>query len=206
MSEINYTCHSGGAPGSDMMWENEGAKYGVKTVAYSFFNHVQDSKNQKILTLKELEEGFNSVKIAEQSLNRNIDRIVYPYVRNLISRNWFQVKNSEAVFAIGTFMNNKNPKFVNGGTGWAVQMAIDNKKDIYFFNQNETSIDYKNNFFDTDDKNGWYKYNYEIKKFESINYIPTLTENFAGIGAREINEKGINAIKEVYKYNFRAIV
>jgi len=33
-------CHSGGCPGADMEWEREGEKYGVKTIAYSFYNHV----------------------------------------------------------------------------------------------------------------------------------------------------------------------
>jgi len=128
---IKYTCHSGGCAGSDMFWENEGAKYGVKTIAYSFYNHKQDSYNQKILTVDELNEGFEHVMIANKSLKR------YPqgqpqYINNLLSRNWYQVKNSDAVFAIGKF---KTKLIVDGGTGWAVQMAIDSNKPVFFFDQ-----------------------------------------------------------------------
>ena len=60
---MNYVCHSGGCPGSDMEWEDEGNKYGVKTIAYSFYNHIQDSANQKILTVDELNEGFKNLMI-----------------------------------------------------------------------------------------------------------------------------------------------
>lgn len=181
---IKYICHSGGCPGSDIVWENEGNKYGVTTIAYSFHNHVQEGKNRKILTVDELNEGFENVKIASVGLKRN-PNCQYPYVKNLISRNWFQVKNSDTIFAIGKFINTK---LVKGGTGWAVQMSIDNKKETFVFNQ---------------DNNKWNKYNYVIGEFEVINYIPVLTENFAGIGTREINQNGINAIKEIYKHNFR---
>ena len=182
---MDYICHSGGCPGSDMMWENEGNKYGIKTIAYSFYNHVQEGKNQKILNWKELEEGLEHVVIAEGTLKRNLVNLSSAYVLNLLCRNWFQVKNSESVFAIGTFLN-KNHNIVNGGTGWAVQMGIDNRKDVFFFDQGS---------------NLWNKYNYETKKFNFIDYIPTLTENFAGIGTRKIDEDGKDAIREIYKYN-----
>ena len=182
---MEYICHSGGAPGSDMFWENEGIKYGVKTIAYSFYRHVQSSKNQKILTAEELNEGFEVVKIANKTLKRSPER-QYQYIQNLLSRNWFQVKNSDAIFAISRkFVIDR--KIVDGGTGWAVQMAVDNKKPVFVFDQNTKS---------------WYTFNYTTNEFDMIDYIPKLTENFAGIGTREINEDGINAIKEVYEKNF----
>lgn len=180
---MNYTCHSGGCPGSDMEWENQGNEYGVKTIAYSFYNHVQEGKNRQNLTVEELNEGYQAALTANKVLKRNLE-YTYQYVKNLLSRNWFQVKNSDAIFAIGKFLN---PKIVAGGTGWAIQMAIDNKKPIFFFDQKE---------------NKWNTFNYEKNEFEKIDYIPKLTENFAGIGTREINENGKKAIKEVFKNNF----
>jgi hypothetical protein len=182
-NNMNYTCHSGGCPGSDMEWENEGNKYGVKTIAYSFYNHVQEGKNRKILTVEELNEGFEHVKIASKGIKRN-PNCRYPYVRNLLCRNWFQVKNSEAIFAVGMFIDCKT---VKGGTGWAVQMAIDNKKPVFVFDQIN---------------NEWNEFNYQSNQFERLDSIPKLTENFAGIGTREINENGKIAIRMIYKVNF----
>ena len=183
---MSYINHSGGCPGADIEWENEGNKYGVHTIAYSFYNHVQEGKNRKILTVEELNEGYEHVKIAAFGLKRN-SNITYAYVRNLLSRNWFQVKNSEAIFAIGKFIDNKT---VNGGTGWAVQMAIDSHKPTYVFDQIN---------------NVWKHFNYMINCFElfNTNYgIPVLSKNFAGIGTRDINEYGVNAIKTIFKSNF----
>ena len=58
---MSYTCHSGGCPGADMCWENEGNKYGVHTIAYSFGGHKQEGKNRVILTTEQLNEGFEHV-------------------------------------------------------------------------------------------------------------------------------------------------
>jgi hypothetical protein len=183
---VKFYNHSGGCPGADMAWETEGDKQGIETIAYSFHNHVQESKNPKILTIEELSEGFEHVKIASKSLKRNIYNL-YPYVRNLLSRNWFQVKNSEKVFAVGKFMD-KSKKYVSGGTGWAVQMAVDNKKTVYLFDQEETK--------------SWFKYNYETSQFEPIEGVPLLSTHFAGIGTRELNEYGLYAIQRVIENNF----
>ena len=102
-------------------------------------------------------------------------------MKNLISRDWYQVKNSDTIFAIGSL---QTENIVLGGTGWATQLAIDNKKTVYLFEQNY---------------NQWYYYDYESNKFEIFENIPTLTENFAGIGTRNINNDGINAILSLFK-------
>jgi hypothetical protein len=88
------------------------------------------------------------------------------YVNNLLRRNWFQVRNSDAVYAIGE-IEPKNGT-VKGGTGWAVQMGIDNNKDVYVFDQSRLK---------------WYR-NRNNKWSETT--TPKLTPNFAGIGTREI--------------------
>ena len=185
---MTYTNHSGGCPGADMTWETEGYKYGVKSIGYSFLGHTQYSKNSQVLTSAELDEGAEHAKIASFTLKRPWDYLADKrYVRNLISRNWFQVKNSECVFPIGTFVK-ESRKLVNGGTGWAVQMAIDNNKPICFYEQNEGA---------------WYKFFYDKDIFCQCPCIPHLTENFAGIGTREINKNGINAIKIIYENTFQ---
>ena len=65
---------------------------------------------------------------------------------NLLARNWCQVKYSKQVIAIGHILNpgeksakgyrcNSKYQSVDGGTGYAVQMAIDNLKEVYVFDQ-----------------------------------------------------------------------
>jgi hypothetical protein len=190
-----YTCHSGGCPGADMAWETEGYKYGVHTISYSFHNHQQQGKNQKILTRDELEEGYFYARLADKTLKQNFDHIQYPYVRNLISRNWFQIKNSDEVFAIAKTMTKTT---IEGGTGWAIQMAIDNRKTIWVYDQVNKH---------------WWTHVYKADPnvfFGDVfvpmeNYVPSISKkNFAGIGTRDLTDDGMNAIIDVYKNTLMA--
>ena len=177
---MNYTCYSGGAQGADAVWELESIKHGFKVVAYSFDGHNTKSSNALILTPNQLKEGFKHIEAANKRLNRNIYNIS-SYVKNLISRDYYQVKSSDSIFAIGRL---QTENIVLGGTGWAVQIAIDLKKPIFLFEQND---------------NQWYYYDYESDKFEIYEETPKLTQNFAGIGTREINDNGIKAIISLFK-------
>jgi hypothetical protein len=177
---MKYTCHSGGAAGADFIWENESIKKGFNVKSYSFKSHNTKSNNKVILSDKELNEGFDHIKKTNKRLNRNILNAA-PYTKNLLSRDWYQVKNSDAIFAIGT---RDTEKTVKGGTGYAVSCAVDTKKPIYFFEQND---------------NQWYYFDYEDDMFQIYEGEPKLTEKFAGIGTREINQNGVNAIISLFK-------
>lgn len=186
---MKYVNHSGGCPGADMCWETNGLKYGVETIAYSFHNHIHESSNPKILTVDELREGLIQVKIAARTLKRPVDGL-YPYVQNLLSRNWFQVKNADAIYAIGMFQTDAHLK-VDGGTGWAVQMALDVNKPVFFFDQ--LSKQWYNSYFSL-----------STPKFIPLYEIPILTHNFAGIGTRRLSDHGKMAILDVYEHTFKS--
>jgi hypothetical protein len=64
-------------------------------------------------------------------------------------------------------------------------MAIDVNKPVYVFDQ---------------ERNKWYT---NIDKDWVEIGTPTLTPNFAGIGTRNINQNGIEAIRDVYENTFR---
>jgi hypothetical protein len=183
---MSYVCHSGGAKGSDLAWETIGEEYGVKTIAYSFDGHSQHGKNRYIMTDEELSEGFEKILFANKTMKR-APQYQPKYTKLLLARNWFQVKNSEAVFAIANKFLTKDT--VSGGTGWAVQMAVDCDKPVYVYLQ---------------DKAGgcWFRY-MPIVGFERIYETPILTKNFAGIGTRDLNDYGLNAIAAVYENTFK---
>jgi hypothetical protein len=183
---MTYTNHSGGCEGADMAWETAGLSYGVKTIAYSFKGHKQYGANPYIMTNEELLEGWEACKIASVTLNRSLHSLRSTYVRSLICRNWYQVKHAETIFAIGMLVRGSDT-LVDGGTGWAVQMAVDNKKPVYLFEQNLKC---------------WMEYDEILELFVRIDYTPMLTDHFAGIGTRAITDDGLQAILEVYQETF----
>ena len=167
----DYTNHSGGAIGSDNAWGMIGGMYGVASEHYWHGKRTMFGNHE--ITEDEYQEGKEHVLKANETLHRkNPERYM-----DLLARNWLQIKNCEEVFAIGMFKN----KVVDGGTGWAVQMAMDVGKPINFFDQ---------------EKCVWGKY--ENGKW-SRSDTPILTHDFAGIGTRKINEAGKGAIWSVYE-------
>lgn len=191
----NITCHSGGAYGSDSFWEETGQEFGVKTRAYSYKTKTHKSPNKIEISDEDYEEGVREIKKANLTLKRsNIEKYM-----NLLARNWAQVKYSSQIFAIGHivlpgekglkgYISRSNIETVDGGTGYAVQMGINNKKDIYIYDQIRRK---------------WFKWSYIKNSFIEIKNTPKIScNNFAGIGTREINEYGIKAIEDVYKSTF----
>jgi hypothetical protein len=129
-----------------------------------------------------------------------MDRFGINKYMNLLARNWAQVKYSNQVFAIGTIVEPgaKSPKgyyskakiqTVDGGTGYAVMMAINNMREVYVFDQIKLK---------------WFRWSYSTMSFIELKETPKIrTHNFAGIGTREITADGIKAIEEVYQKTFQ---
>lgn len=172
---MQYKNHSGGAVGSDYQWGKQGEKYGV--VSLHYWHGKKTPYGNYEISEKDFEEGKKHVLKANKTLKRKPEKYM-----DLLARNYIQVKNSDAVFAIADKIE-KN--IVSGGTGWAVQMAIEDKKPVFVFLQH---IDKWVTYVET----GWMYYP----------FTPKLTINFAGIGTRQINDAGIKAIEEVYKETF----
>lgn len=172
----NITVLSGGAIGSDTIFESVALSYGYTVKAFSYKTSYHNSSNKVEISDKQYLEGIEHVKRANKTLKRKNISKYYP----LLSRNYFQIKDTKQVFAIGTL---KDFKIVNGGTGYAVQMAIDNYKPVYVFEQ---------------DLNSWFEYSYNQKRFIKCS-PPYITKDIiTGIGTREINENGILAIRDLF--------
>lgn len=183
---VGYVNHSGGAMGSDTVWGETGAQYGVESRHY--YHGRKTPSGNVAISEDAFKEGIHHVQMAASSLGR----YGYEKYMDLLSRNWQQVKNADAVFAIGRFSDKSfraadgtEYRLVDGGTGWAVQMAVDVNKPIYFFDQSSEK---------------WYAFDFEGKRdWRELADAPSLTKNFAGIGTRQITDIGRQAIASVYK-------
>jgi len=196
--EINLTkivCHSGGAEGSDTIWEGIGEEFGVKTRAYSYKTPKHKSKSKIEISEDDYIEGISEINKANKFLNRSG---IHKYM-NLLARNWAQVKYSKQIFAIGTIIKpgDKNSKgyynkgkydIVDGGTGYAVQMGVNNGREVFVFDQGKLK---------------WFRWSYSTLQFVELKETPTITnQDFAGIGTREIISSGVQAIRDVYEKTF----
>lgn len=169
----SYVNHSGGAKGADTAWDSIGRRFGVTK-----HRHYQKDKTplgNTTITPEQFQEGLIKAKKAAMTLGRNWSN--KPYIQGLLSRNWQQVKNADAVFAIAEKLDGD---FVSGGTGYAVAMARAEGKPVFVFDQSQGA------WFKASEK-GWEQ-----------SPTPTLTPNFAGIGTRQLSTEGRQAIEDVY--------
>lgn len=174
-----FTLHSGGAEGSDYSWEVVGRNFGM-TQFNHYYHRFPTPHGNIAITEEEFRDGILKTDKANKTLKRFTGNPAKSKYIDLLARNWIQVKNSEAVFTIAREL--QDSYFVPGGTGWAVQMAIDNKTPVYVFSQKT---------------NRWYFFNKRKNQFFEVEQLPRLTENFAGIGTRKISDKGRVAIREI---------
>lgn len=211
-----FVNHSGGALGADTYWGDIGKAFGVTSNHYykSNSDKSKPSEGNTEITDDEYSVGVRMAKRAHKLLNGDKKFATNSYTIGLLARNWVQVSNSDAVYAVAEL----DGEFVNGGTGYAVAMATIASKPIFVFSPRD---------------NQWYKKNYENvdtdkSVWDKLDAAPTLTQNFAGIGTRDIsdfskptkdgngkivfaphgkyNEKeainAINAIKDAYNATF----
>lgn len=174
-SEI--TVHSGMATGADTVWAEVADSMGIKTIGHSFKGHRVSGTRPTMETRNELTE--EQLKMADKFIEKaaqGLGRPINPDYRNLFRRNYYQVKDSEAVIAVGTVLSNGTK--VSGGTGWATQMGIDKGVPVYIFDQVKKS---------------WFKW--DGKKFVDSD-LPPKFNDFAGIGTRDLNPAGRQAIEE----------
>jgi hypothetical protein len=188
-------CHSGGAIGSDTVWEEVGEQFGIKTNAYSYKTKSHQSPNKVEISESDYKEGIHEINRANKVLNRyGINKYM-----SLLARNWSQVKYSKQIFAIGMvikpgckdskgYYNKSKYEIVAGGTGYCVMMGILNERDVYVFEQN---------------LNKWFRWSYNSLRFVEVKDVKITEHNFAGVGTREINPDGIKAIKELFEKTFK---
>lgn len=171
MEEI--TNHSGGAYGADTMWDIVGRKFGVTS-----HKHYREGKNTK------LSQRLTSAKVQATVLTKEqmdkaraeIEKLLgkkFPDTTegNLQVRNYYQVANADAVFAVAPL---KNSGSVTGGTNTAVQLGIKMNKPVYVWDTNTEK---------------WFVFDSEVGFQETD--TPTLPKNFAGVGTRDVEKYSV---------------
>jgi hypothetical protein len=181
--------YSGGAEGSDRIWGEIAAEFGVNpnNIKHYYGEGHKTPYGNTPLTESQLAEANEALDRAADALGRDIENIKKnkPYEYSLLRRNYYQIKDATSVLAVGSFVKDKEGKITNkvsGGTAYAIEFAKEKGIPIYLYDQENKK---------------WMSY--EDGSWKQYNGIPTPTSNFAGIGTRKITEAGKQAIRDVFE-------
>jgi len=205
---INF--YSGGAEGADCVFGNLALSLGHHVTHFSFKNHkgfMADRKYALELTHDQLKKADSSLIRANQTLGRSFPSQNHG-VNCLLRRNYYQVLNTDAVFAACSFENvdslfASEPK---GGTAWAIQMFID--RNFYDATQDVVGLTKLPLFILNTKTNQWYEHNSTypctsskgklISIYEKMIDPPKILnedgKNWTGIGTRELTHANEQAI------------
>jgi hypothetical protein len=179
-------CLSGGAEGADLQWGMVAGRAGYSVRHFIFSGHRSKAPADElvVLTRDQLLAADPFLEIANKTLKRRWP-VSNDWVASLLRRNYYQVTWSDAVYAISSIDKNG---LVKGGTSWAVQMFIDRFEGkscpAYVFDQDQGI------WFSWAGEEGW----------QSCGSPPVPTGIWAGIGTRELNQNGKDAIRNLLGY------
>lgn len=176
---------SGGANGSDTYWDDIAEEFGIKNRKHYYIDNSTPRGNYDLRDRHDSDEVHAGEVFMEMTLiAKNIMR-TFPtnsdYVNNLLLRNWYIIQDSDAIYAVGRFLD-KDKGLVKGGTGWGVYQACSYDKLVYFYD------------LDTEE---WYMNGErDLKfKFHQLSGSPWIIEERVGfIGTREVDADYIKPI------------
>jgi hypothetical protein len=174
---------TGGAIGSDDLWECAALNHKMKVIALSFEGHESGSKVLSVLSCLQLNKADPILIKIAQVLGRefNTDN---DYIANLLRRDYWIAKYSSQMIAFGT---SKDKILVDGETGWEIECAKILNIPIWLFD-----LDLQ-----------------EWSKWDGERFIANLIENpkllgiTAGIGTRKLYGANFNLVQQKIEELFR---
>ena len=157
-----FTNHTGGAYGADSIWADMLRLYGVDNKHY---RPVKDMPTKRLKDLSAKKDEVVSITKEEQDAGKALNTKLGNSVHDLNNRNFVQILNADAVFAVAPIKDGK----VQGGTGSATRMASELGKQVYVLDTETVQ---------------WMKEvdgNYVI-----LDELPKFPINFAAVGTRGI--------------------
>lgn len=186
LSPSQFLFYSGGAKGSDTFWNLVARDFGFSMKNY----YVQDYRELS-------QEEKNEIETIYQRVVAILDRKTLPYTLyagELVRRDYLQVKDSDQIVAIGRILSKEQGSHIDpaisneevqGGTAYAITMGMLKNLPIFVYDLNSST---------------WKKFNYNTKRFDVFEGIPTLTQHSTLIGTREVEQEIIEPImREVFE-------
>ena len=120
---------TGGAKGIDQLAEELGLQYGIKVEVLIPPGHPRKRTvtplHPRVLTL-----ANPHLEVAAAVLKKRLP--IHHYVLHLLQRNFEIARTADTVYAFGILDDDCTK--VRGGTGWTVQLALDQYKKVFVYN------------------------------------------------------------------------
>lgn len=179
-----YTLLSGAANGAEAEFGTLAEAYGLMEMNFSFMGRsVARIRGVVELSETELKQGEVSSAYVEAQMHRQFPKT--PQFRKMLQTIWHQVSTSGQVFVIGMILPDQT---VNGGTGWAAELAKHFGKPVHVYDQ---------------EKKGWFTWDGHDWQPEAEPRINRT--RFTGTGTRFLSDDGKQAIQGLFTRSFGPI-
>ena len=204
-----YTVVTGGALGADTLAMRLAEEWGMKISLHLPPHSPLVSEKFPAIAAKPLASVTPQVIRACERLGRHPTK--NPFVRDLLARNWFIMKEAKVLFAYAKFEDDSLTS-VEGGSGITVQLCVDHNrddplswKDVFVFDESlgkwyrlerdesrdsdESSSEYEGAFSET----------LGTFSFRECICSPILHQTSGVVGSRHLGELGRKTMKEQFR-------
>ena len=203
--QAQFTITTGGALGTDSLAETLAKEWGMGVKLCLAPHHHKVSEKYPAISREDLDSAMPRVHIASSRLKRHPTK--NPFVRDLLTRNWFIVRDSQVVYAHANFEDDSLTT-VEGGTGMTVQMCVDHNRDypeqwkeLFVFDES------RNRWYEMERDESWDSDLDEVVMTESLGDLafrecfcgPILHPLSAVVGSRTLGELGRRTLKDQFK-------
>lgn len=109
-----------------------GVDYGMQMEIMKLPQHSRGTCNSPA-TVELMRTADEAIQNAAVTLKRKVPRHFYTF--SILQRNYHVVKKAHTLFAFGHIHPNR--KEVRGGTGWTIQLALDQGKNVFVFDEDK---------------------------------------------------------------------
>jgi hypothetical protein len=175
---------SGGAAGAEAEFGAAAERFGIEEVNFTFEGHAHvRQRGLRFLNHEELAAGDVSLEYVSRLMNRRYTDS--PTLRKVLQSIWYQVNNGQEIYVVGTILPDNT---VKGGTGWGAEFAKLCNKALHVYDQ---------------DKAAWFTWRQTYWGPRSGEDLPVIAHpHVTGTGTRLLNERGRQAIAELFARSF----
>jgi len=189
---FGHVIYTGGAQGTDELVESWGRHFGMQVEVLVPPHHPR-AQHITPSTVEVLVLANPHIHLAAQKLGKQVPS--HHYTLQLLQRNYQIAKKAHTIFAFGTL--HEDAKRVEGGTGWTVQMALNQGKQVYLFDIPRQIWFRSENYYEVN-QGGLFT----DSKFIPCSNPPQLHQSSAVVGSRKLDIRTREEIGALFHRTF----